>query len=608
MTEYINQVQLTLKLLLSAGKPYVIPRYQRHFAWGVKEAEELFEDIDSTDTSLHNFLGTMILKEHKEKIEVVDGQQRLTVLSLLLIAIRNKAVKITNGGNLANAMSGYIVFKDDNGDENGFRIYPSEKIDTIFRHLASPEWDKKDPEDQFPDKIDNKQIKRQVKKIQPIFKSFEESLEDFTLEQLQKFNQKVLNSYFYTFRVSNDEESMQLFERINARGKHLEVSDLIKTYLFQKTHPNIEELWNSVEEVAGESPTKLLKHFYYTQGGHVTKASLFAKIKKLEPEDNLLKNLIDFSRFYKGANITSSDANSSKNDLREYINLQDSDWLIKNEAKFTEYFSSLISLKSFGVTQHLPLAYGMLNAAIKVHSLNPDKHCYDILLKLTKNIEHYHFANTAICQQGGNKVETLYAGFAMEFTQLSTKSDCTDIKFRELANKLNDKLSSKFVNLTEFTQAFIKNLDDSDDLIFYVFDRLNNRDLEKKRSLTYDQERTDIYRPFEKKIHRKLYTIEHIFPQNPRQPPTLQLIPSIGNLVIIKQGDNSKLSNKLPKDKFEYIKNNLTLTQFKLPMITELLLDFEAKVEGWDDILIEQRAKLLAEVLYSQVLTFNKFK
>jgi hypothetical protein len=250
----------------------------------------------------------------------------------------------------------------------------------------------------------------------------------------------------------------------------------------------------------------------------------------------------------------------------------------------------------------------MLNAAIKVHSLNPNKHCYDILLKLTKNIEHYHFANTAICQQGGNKVETIYARFAMEFTQLSTQSDCTDIKFREIANKLNDKFLYEFVNLTEFTQAFIKNLDDSDDLIFYVFDRLNNRDLEKKRSLRYDQERTDIYRPFEEKIHRKLYTIEHVFPQNPEKPTTLQLIPNIGNLVIIKQGDNSKLSNKLPKDKFEYIKKHLTLTQFKLPTITELLNDFESKVEQWDDSLIEQRAKLLAEVLYSQVLTFNKFK
>jgi hypothetical protein len=267
----------------------------------------------------------------------------------------------------------------------------------------------------------------------------------------------------------------------------------------------------------------------------------------------------------------------------------------------------LISLKSFGVAQHLPLAYGMLNAAIRVHSINNDKHSYDVLIKLTKNLEHFHFTNTVICKKGGNEVETLYAKYAKEFTTLSSHNNCTDARFREIANELNDELSSRFADLPKFIENFI-DLDDSDEIIFYVFDRLNNRDLEKKRSLTYDQQRTDIYRPFEKKIQRKEYTIEHIFPQNHEDSTKLQLIPNIGNLVIIKQGDNSKLSNKSPKEKFEYINNHLTHTHFKLPMITELIKDFGGKVECWDDALIEQRAKLLAEVLYTQVLKLSKFK
>jgi uncharacterized protein with ParB-like and HNH nuclease domain len=287
-----QSIKQSLRSLLSTGKPYMIPKYQRHFTWGVQEAEELFQDIESTDANSQNFLGTMILEEDKNETKVVDGQQRITVLSLLIIAIRNRASKIDDGKKLANAMSDYIVFTDDNGDENGFRIQPSKKIDLIFKHLASPEWDKQKPENQFPDKINGKQIKRQVKKLKPIFESFEESLQKFTLEELKEFNKKVLSSYFYTFRVSNVEESMQLFERINARGLRLEVSDLIKTYLFQKDHPNMEEQWNNVEEVAGESPTKLLKHFYYTQGGHVTKRELFKKIKKLDQEDDLLENFI----------------------------------------------------------------------------------------------------------------------------------------------------------------------------------------------------------------------------------------------------------------------------------------------------------------------------
>ena len=45
-----------LRTLLSAAKPYYLPKYQRHFAWGVKQAEELFDDIQSANENSENFL------------------------------------------------------------------------------------------------------------------------------------------------------------------------------------------------------------------------------------------------------------------------------------------------------------------------------------------------------------------------------------------------------------------------------------------------------------------------------------------------------------------------------------------------------------------------
>lgn len=62
---------------------YIIPIYQRKYAWGNKEIEQLLEDIINAEGDY--YLGTLIVnKKQKGKYEVIDGQQRLTTLYLLM--------------------------------------------------------------------------------------------------------------------------------------------------------------------------------------------------------------------------------------------------------------------------------------------------------------------------------------------------------------------------------------------------------------------------------------------------------------------------------------------------------------------------------------------
>lgn len=66
---------------------YVIPRYQRAYAWEDKEITQLIDDINGIDFSENYYIGSLVVARVKDKMEtyeVVDGQQRLTTLYLLL--------------------------------------------------------------------------------------------------------------------------------------------------------------------------------------------------------------------------------------------------------------------------------------------------------------------------------------------------------------------------------------------------------------------------------------------------------------------------------------------------------------------------------------------
>ena len=68
------------------GNKYVIPLYQRNYAWGIDEIEQLLDDIYDAPVGRDYFLGSLIVNYlvEEDKFEVIDGQQRLTTLYLLL--------------------------------------------------------------------------------------------------------------------------------------------------------------------------------------------------------------------------------------------------------------------------------------------------------------------------------------------------------------------------------------------------------------------------------------------------------------------------------------------------------------------------------------------
>ena len=91
----IQPKSTTLGEILTLPKHFAVPKYQRGYAWEANEAGDFFDDLESeAEAGRGLFLGTIIFnvaEDAHDKMEIVDGQQRLTTIFLLLIACRQLA-------------------------------------------------------------------------------------------------------------------------------------------------------------------------------------------------------------------------------------------------------------------------------------------------------------------------------------------------------------------------------------------------------------------------------------------------------------------------------------------------------------------------------------
>jgi uncharacterized protein with ParB-like and HNH nuclease domain len=103
----------SIEQLFTADTRYTVPLYQRSFAWGKDEIEELWDDIISAEKrKAEYFLGTIVLqKKGPGQFEIIDGQQRLTCLTMIFSAIRN-VFRATHDNRAEQMRMGFLGAKD----------------------------------------------------------------------------------------------------------------------------------------------------------------------------------------------------------------------------------------------------------------------------------------------------------------------------------------------------------------------------------------------------------------------------------------------------------------------------------------------------------------
>ena len=588
----IEPKKQTLEDIFSKSKlKYRIPKYQRSFDWGKSEVLELIDDVnDSVKYNSSLFLGSFIFDtSDNEFIKVVDGQQRMTTISLLFIALREQA-KNLNEGVIAEKIQSHLAYSDPiRVSKTNAPVQPlfkaSDKIEDLFNHMIDRDWD-----GNFPDKLNTKGVKRQVSRLKPLYRSIFDQIKHFNTEKLREFITALYDSYVVVLEVDDDQDVYNVFERTNARGLDLNIGDLLKNMIFSQKNNDLNERWDIIVENSTGTLQRMLKYFYISRRGHITSSQLYKNIKNYSHEldnnprasvEKFVLELEEFSLFYK---FTVSLDKDDLSDFFDQLNLVQ----FNKEYSFEAIIRVFTGFKFFRITQVVPLTFSLFRSISKGFKYDEKK-----VIKFIETLEKYHFTNNYICGKVANEVEKFYASSAKNLFISDAKKDV-------IAN-VYDELRRIRASENEFTPNFIETVNyDNKASIHYVYDKLNNFDKTKKKYFQ-GAEYYPLFR-IDNKYKKYNLNIEHIFSQSDHDKIDGGSLHQIGNLLVMSLHTNSSLQNDTFTKKMKRLKENAeTFNNFKY--LSEFLSEYKDYNE-WGEEQIIDRSKKIASEMYNKVLNY----
>lgn len=617
---------LQLSELFNDGRfgKFIVPDYQRGFDWNQGHVDDLWEDInyylkkDLDGDREDFFIGSIILKKPNENeihFEVVDGQQRLTSLYLLCIAIRNRFKELECPDEVRDVDRDFLnSYDDDKGRSPKF--LGTKKIREFLKFISDKDWDQNYPKkEDFEEKIHGSTINAINRVLKRSLKSHEDYVKSLDKPKVNSLYRVIKRIRIISLTVKTYERAFYLFETTNARGKELEPGDLLKNHLFRKTpESHREDIYERWDDVVKNSQSKLvimLKHFYYVHGKHIQKKELYKSLKNLMDAEALLVAIEKYSIFH--SIMHKANRESFIDYLCDDLEIFDR----KQETKkFDQLFLSVSALRLFGSELTYPILFAFLqkfSELLKNDDSLQDKKRRDSfkkqLTEIFKALENFQFINYKIGGNKGNKIEIPYARFAGNIFRSNNPLDFLN-NIEELYGFLREEVNSFPV----FKESFINlSYEDRDnDLFKYIFHKIEtirNGGSEPATKI-FDIDRTK----------HKLFDVEHIAPKNLTVNHLCtqedfaeynaihediienRLLHNIGNLVIMHNTLNQDLSNQIPTKKQKFIIENIASSKYVLHKYLE---DFTNKESEWNSETINQRAIDLADECYKKVFAIG---
>ncbi len=236
-----NTENRTYRQLLGNGLTYCIPRFQRDYSWSEEEWEDLWADIQSTlpaDGEPAHYMGYLVLQTADNRVyEVIDGQQRLTTISLIVLAAMRLLSRFADEGKntdnnrarLEQLRATYIGYLDPVTLTTRNKLSLNRNNDSYYRDylvaLATYL-----PQRGFP---------ASTHAMRKGFEWFERRLREQVKNAadpgmaLAQFVETISDKLFFTvITVADQLNAYKVFETLNARGVRLSATDLLKNYLF----------------------------------------------------------------------------------------------------------------------------------------------------------------------------------------------------------------------------------------------------------------------------------------------------------------------------------------------------------------------------------------
>lgn len=546
----LNANTISFGDIISGDNVYQVPLFQRDYSWKEDNWDDLWLDLNNAiESNTRHYMGSIVLiRKAKKNLEIIDGQQRLTTLSILALS----CIRFINE----------LIEADINTEAN------LERKDILMRKFLGF---KSAKSLMFSPKL-------QLNKLNnPIYTSY---LIQFhrvpNISKLAKSNKALIDAYNYFYKLikqdvykdgSTDEiidfiefvgDNLQfiqitvvdelnaylVFETLNDRGIPLTVTDLFKNYLFSRVsevdHHHIKNKWDSILNfIKYKDFSSFLRYYWISRNKLITEKELFKAIKRtVTNQDEVIKIINDLelhAEVFNALSDPSDDLWKGNNDVIRY----------------------LLELQIFGIKQ----PFALLLAAYEKFDISE-------FAKVVKICSVISFRYSVISGLRTNVLEQVYS--------------------RAANNIINGKSTSPSSVYKDVSQLYV-----SDEVFTNQFTLKSIKTSSKNRLARY------ILFSLENKIGNTSYhfdndsgTLEHILPENPSsdwnksfvQDTQLEFIYRIGNYTILEKKLNKDCENKDIEHKIPYFKKS------------KYTLSNEFDYTEWNPNRLKQRQSKLAKI------------
>lgn len=519
-----------------------IPNYQRGYSWEQDQIDDFLNDLNDesleSDSSEYFFGPIVTIKDKDEREQIIDGQQRITTITIFLSVIKDISKALERDATDTDSERAMDIANKYIGKEGDYRI--------VQKGLGKSFFSKNIQYDQSIDKFENIKLKSLTRKkgkkptdnimasaynriLKTILKGYELDKLDGDEEGRKKIGEKTSRLYntlikkFYIFEISSPHmtDAFQIFQTLNARGKDLTSSDLIKSHFFgvNKDESKAETLGNNWKKaqtnLCSEDITDYLRYLWNSKETFATKRNLYRKVI-----DNVGKNVESIMQL-------SSDIGDLSLKFSQISGIRDMDEEIK------EYMGSegrpvniIQELNTLGFHSYYPILLSLFRLKESAEPIYID---FEEILVLIRRI----LFRNKILGKGTNWLEKEFSRIA---SLISSANNPKDIKnaMSVLKESIHGELSDKRISdsLKEFN--FKGNVNFAKSLLRTV----ENFDFDHKEYKMLDP-KNDI-------------NLEHIMPQSPKsdveygfdnEDEREEYLWRIGNLTLWNGNDNSALKN-----------------------------------------------------------------
>lgn len=572
-------------LLYNNNVFFRVPRFQRGYTWGQDQAEDFFDDLVQTNITSY-FLGTIILNCQDSEnstgvasLDIIDGQQRLVTIIAFNAALRDVARHYDNG--TASLIHRHDINAEFRDGSTRSRITPGESLETYFNKLIV-EQSKQPDEDAVKLTDEQKQLKIVYNYFYEQIYNRVQSLEDYSdiIKELKSLRDRIANLRVIRVDIRNEDDAYEIFERTNARGIDLSVADLLKNVIFSKIREldykdDAKENWEEMlaDINAARVPlNKYVRYYWMSRHKFVQEKQLFREVRSVTDDwGTFLYSLKSDAEIFR---ILMTDGVDSF----ERLGLK----------HYRDIYNSIFAVRSMGVSQCFVYFLSLLRNRNKFD--NDLRHIFQL-------VEYFSFRYFTICKQPGNKVERLFAKYALQLEHVCAETNIVDTRIR-ISNDFK-MLHTELIELNPTDEAFenaflqfrVRNDTDSKRVVKYALNKIN-------QSLAITDEHL---------IDFDKVNLEHILPQVPDKSAWNNLtksliknyVHSFGNLVLLSNKLNSKIQNGSLNNKI------LEYKQSSLPIVKDLVDFIENYSDsagqcpdqnyGWGEQQIGERHRLLAK-------------